>query len=259
MPLQPTLLINQPSGSLKIFDLWETSNYRGVYVLGNRGQVHNVVGSKAVFVGMADTWSDEAIHLSLPARHQLPPLDAHSQAAIAIRLQPQLLMFRLRNCGRVRESCSVIRGPNCPNSELAHNLTTCVQGEPDIVQEMAPILQRQEEDAQAWRGCDVNLVILEVIWAPLHATKEIGVNEIADLANALLRCRGEVLEYSAVEIGWKLRKLGLNRHRNGGGMVVRFSHEHKLIVHQLTQRFCLSLSPAPDCPYCVPPEAIGTQ
>ena len=109
MPLQPTLLINQPSGSPKILDLWGTSNYRGVYVVGNRGRVHNVVGSKAVFLGMADTWSDEAIHLALPARHQLPPLDEHRQAEIANRLQPQLLMYRLRNFRKVRESCSAMR------------------------------------------------------------------------------------------------------------------------------------------------------
>jgi hypothetical protein len=105
----------------------------------------------------------------------------------------------------------------------------------------------------------VHLAILEVIWAPLHETKEITVNKITDLTNALLRCRGEVLEYSALEIGWKLRNLGLYRHRNGSGMVLRFSHEHGLIVHQLTQRFALSLSPAPECPYCVPPEAVVAQ
>jgi hypothetical protein len=53
--------------------------------------------------------------------------------------------------------------------------------------------------------------------------------------------------------------LGLYRHRNGSGMVLRFSHEHGLIVHQLTQRFALNLSPAPDCPYCGPPEAVVAQ
>lgn len=259
MPLQPTLLINPPSGSLKILDLWGTSNHRGVYVVGSRGRVHNVVGSKAVFLGMADTWSDETIHLALPARHQLPPLDAHAQAEIANRLQPQMLMYRLRNFRRVRESCCDMRELKFPTSELAHNLTTCIQGEPDIVQAIASILQRQIQDAQARRGCDVNTAILEAIWAPLHETEEITVYRITELTNALLRCRGEVLEYSAVEIGWKLRNMGLYRHRNGGGMVLRFSHEHSLIVHQLTQRFALSLSPAPDCPYCVPPEAIVAQ
>jgi hypothetical protein len=259
MPLQPTLLINQPNGSFKIPDLWGTSNHRGVYVVGSRGRVHNVVGSKAVFLGMADTWSDEAIHLAMPAQHQLPQLDAHGQEEIANRLLPQLLMYRLRNFHKVRESCCHMRELRFPTSELAYNLTTCVQGEPDIVQAIAAVLQRQIQDAHGSRSCDVNMAILEAIWAPSHEDKEIAVSRITELTNALLRCRGEVLEYSAAEIGWKLRNLGLYRHRKGSGMVLRFSHEYSLIVHQLMHRFALSLSSEPDCPYCVPPEAIVAQ
>jgi hypothetical protein len=133
------------------------------------------------------------------------------------------------------------------------------KGNPDIAQAIAVILQRQIQDAQARRGCDVNMAILEVIWAPLHETKEITVNEITGLTNALLRCRGEVLEYSAVEIGWRLRNLGFYRNRNASGMVLRFSQEHSFIVHQLMQRFALSLSTANDCPYCIQPEAIVAQ
>ncbi len=259
MPLQPTLLISQNSGSLKILNLWETSNYRGVHVVGSGGKVHNVAGSKAIFLGMAETSNTDAIHLALPVQHPLPPLDEHSQVEIANRLLPQLLMYRLCNFRRIRESCCDVRNANFPNGELAHNLTTCIQGEPEIAQAIASILQRQAHDAQGQRGCDVNLAILEVLWAPLHDTKEIAVNRIAELTNALLRCRGEVLEYSAVEIGWRLKNLGLYRHRNGAGMVLRFSQEHCRIIHQLTRRFALSLSSVTDCPNCVQPEDIVAQ
>ena len=259
MPLQPTLLISQPSGSLKMLDLWETSNYRGVHVVGSGGKVHNVAGSKAIFLGMAKRSNTDAIHLALPGQHPLPPLDEHSQAEIANRFQPQLQMYRLCNFRRIRDSCCDVRKANFPNSELAHNLTTCVEGEPEIAQAIASILQRQNQDAQDQRGCDLNLAILEVIWAPLHDTKEIAVNRIAELTNALLRCRGEVLEYSAMEIGWTLKNLGLYRHRNGAGMILRFSQEHCRIVHQLTRRFALSLLPVTDCPNCVQPEDIVAQ
>jgi hypothetical protein len=98
-----------------------------------------------------------------------------------------------------------------------------------------------------------------VIWSPLHDSKEIAVSRITELTNALLRCRGEVLEYSVVEVGWRLKNLGLYRHRNAAGMVLRFSHEHCLIVHQLTKRFALSLSPVTDCPNCVEPEDVVAQ
>jgi hypothetical protein len=152
-----------------------------------------------------------------------------------------------------------MRELKAPHNELALNLAICVQGEPDTVKAIAPILQRQDEDAQSRRSCDVNLAILEVIWAPLHETKEIAVNRVTELANALLHFRGEVLEYGAVEIGWKLRNLGLYRHRSGCGMVLRFSHENNLIVHEFVQRLALSLSLVANCPYCVPPEASVPQ
>ena len=35
--------------------------------------------------------------------------------------------------------------------------------------------------------------------------------------NALLRSRGETLEYNAEEVGWELRNLGFYRHKTGDG------------------------------------------
>jgi len=99
-------------------------------------------------------------------------------------------------------------------------------------------------------------VIVEVIWAPLHEKKEIAISRITELANALLRGRGETLEYGAAEIGWKLRNLGIYRHRNGGGMILRPSRDNSVIVHQLAQRLDLSLSPVSGCVDCVPAEVV---
>jgi hypothetical protein len=259
MPLRPTLLISQSGSSRKISDLWGSSNYRGVYIVGNGGRVHNVVGSKAVFGGMKDACSDEAIHLALPGRHELPPLDEHLEAEIANRFHPQLLMYRLRNFRSVRESRCDLRQLKVPNSELARNLTACIQAEPRLAEVIAPILQQQDQDARARRGCNVSAAIIEVIWAPLHETKEITISRITELTNALLRCRGEVLEYSAEEIGWKVKNLGFYRHRNGSGMVLRFSSGASLKIHEFGQQFGLNLWSTPNCPYCAQREIVVAQ
>ncbi len=125
--LHPTLLISQPSASHKMLTLWNASNHRGVFVVGGQGKVHSVSGSKAIFLGMADSSSEEeSIHLTLPVRHPGPPLDEHCEAEFAKRLQPQLLMYRLRNFRTIRESCYDMRKPKLSKSELAHNLTICV-------------------------------------------------------------------------------------------------------------------------------------
>ncbi len=250
MALRPTLLINQSSRPSKIWDLWGTSNYRGVYVVGNRGRVCNVVGSKAVFLGMADTWIPDAIHLALPGQEDLPPLGEYQEAEIANRVLPQMLTYRLDHFREVRASRSAVRQFKFPDSEIARNLTACIQGEPDIAQAIVPLLQRQHQDAQARRGCEVSVVIVEVIWGPLHETKEITITQVAERTNALLRARGETLVYDAVEIGWKLKNLGLDRHRNGGGMVLQFSTANSLLIHQLAQRLGLKLPPSSGCANC---------
>ena len=207
------------------------------------------------FVGMADIWSDGAVHLALPpACPELPTLDEQRQAEIAKRFQPQLLMYRLCNLRRVHESHSNVRQLKFPDTETAHNLAACIQEDPDIAQAIAPILRRQEQDAHVQRGCDVSRAVVEVIWRTLHEQKEITISRITELTNALLRSRGETLEYNSAEIGWKLRNLGFYRHRNGSGMILRPSRENSLVSHQLARRLCLNLPPVHGCADCVQPE-----
>jgi len=260
MSLQPTLLVNQPGQFPKLWHLFGTSNFHGVYVPGNQGRVHNLAGSRAFLVGMEKTWSDEAVHIPLPAAHpELLTLDEQRQTDLANRFLPQLLMYRLRNFRSVRESRCDLRQLKLPNSELARNLTACIQAEPCLAEVIGPILQRQDQDARARRGCNVSAAIMEVIWAPLHETKEITISRITELTNALLRCRGEVLEYSPEEIGWKVKNLGFYRHRNGSGMVLRFSSEASLRIHEFGQQFGLNLWSASNCPYCAQREIVVAQ
>jgi hypothetical protein len=185
-------------------------------------------------------------------------LDEHEEAEIADRLQPQWLMYRLHNFRKVGESRAAVRQSGFPDSEIARNLAACIRAEPDIAQAIAPILQRQHQDAEARHGCDVSVAIVEVIWAPYHATEEIAISKIAQLVNGLLRARGETLEYNAIEIGWKLKNLGLDRQRNGGGMVLQPSKANGLVIHQLAQRFGLKLRPNIGCADCCEREAPAT-
>jgi hypothetical protein len=244
--------------------LLRTSNYRGLFVPGNRGTVLDIACSKAVYWGMeggADSWDDTALHLALPpTRSGLSPLGAREQDEIANLFQPQMLMYRCCTFPRVREPSPAPGRPTFPNSEMARNLAACMPGELDFAQTVIPLLQRQEEDALARRSCDVNSAVVEVIWAQSHEAKEIAVSQITELTNALLRCRGETLVYSGQEIGWKLKNLGFYRHRNGGGMVLRFSRETRLLVHQLARHYGLTLFCAIDgCRDCASPQVPATQ
>jgi hypothetical protein len=257
MALRPTLLVSQPYLARTMTSLLRASNYRGLFVPGNRGTVLDIACSKAVYWGMeggADLLDDTALHLALPpARRDLPQLGVREQDQIANLFQPQMLMYRCRTFHRVREPRPASSSPTLPNSEIARNLAACIPGESDFAQTLIPFLQHQEQDALARRSCDVNSAVVEVIWAQSHETKEIAVSQIAELTNALLRCRGEVLVYSGQEIGWKLKNLGFYRRRNGTGMVLRFSRESRILAHQLARHYGLTLAAIDGCRDCAPP------
>ena len=258
-PLGATFLVNQPDLSARIRALWSTSNFRGVYVFGS-GKISSVASSKAVFLGMDDAQGDEGVHVALPpARCDLPSLGEQQQSEIAEEIQPQLLMYRLRNLDGVRNFSPSSLGSTFLGTDAARSLAASVLGETEIVESIAPFLRLLEQDKIAERGFDVNLAMIEVTWAPSHANRELRISRMTELTNALLRSRGEILEYSAAEIGWKLRNFGFRHHRNGKGMVLQFSHENRLLLHQLAARLSLNLEAVPECALCCKQDGVESK
>jgi hypothetical protein len=193
MVLRPTLIVNQPYLSRTITSLLRVSklrvsNYRGLFVPGNRGTVLDISCSKAVYLGTegeADFWEDTALHLALPpARSNLPPLGVREQDEVANLIQPQMLMYRCCTFPQVPEPRFAASRPTFPNGDMARSLTACIPSDPDFAQTMIPLLQLQEQDALARRSCDVNIAVVEVIWAQSHQAKEIVVSQITELTNA---------------------------------------------------------------------------
>jgi hypothetical protein len=244
MALHPTLIVNQPHLSQTVASLLRDSNYRGLFVPGNGGTVLDLVCSKAIFTGMgnfAQQCNDQAVHIALPpVRSELPPLGEREQDRIANLFQPRWLMYRLQHAHKVHQSRSAACALTFPTLELARNLMACVPDEPEFAQALVPLLKSQEQDVLVRRSCDLSSAIVEVLWATLHEpTREATVSRVADLTNALLRSRGEIREYCAEEVGWRLRDLGIPRHRGRNSMVVQFSRETSQRVHRLARGFAV--------------------
>jgi hypothetical protein len=251
-----TLLINQPGLSPKIRDLWSTCNYRGVHVFGN-GRCASVATSKAIFLGMGEPRGGEGIHFALrPASCDFSLLDEQQQSRIADELQPQLLMYRLSNFETVRKLSAREFDSMLPNTPVGRSLAASVLGEADVVKLIAPILRTLEQDKITERGCDVHVAMIEVIWKIAHKDHEIGVSRLTELTNAVLRSRGEVLEYGASEIGWRLKNLGFARHRNGQGMILKFSYENRLLLHRIAAQAGLGLDRVKSCAICCPEDPV---
>ena len=126
LAFRPTLLVNQPSLSAGMQELWRESNYRGFFVPGSRGAVLDVSSSKAVFIGMAraaTSPSAEHLHLALfPAGRELPSMDEVALTGTAEYFLPRLLKYRLDHAPLVRESKFVPADLVFPIRELARKL-----------------------------------------------------------------------------------------------------------------------------------------
>ena len=246
MQLSLTLLLNQQELKPNMQRLFRASSYRGLHLPGNGGSVVDLYGPKAIFCGndaAVDTLGGGVIHISAaPSQLQSSALDEHVQNDIANDFQPQLLMYRLKNFRKMPESPVDVSKFTFATRPLARSLAACYPDDPELARDTVQLLRPQDEEIQGQRYRDVDCVIVEILWGIIHDGKrrEVRVDELAKDANALLRSRGEILAYSAEEIGWKLRGLNIPRHTSSTGRQVLLGRDTRKSVHRLAQAYGLS-------------------
>jgi hypothetical protein len=253
-----TLLLNQQALKPNMQRLLRASSYRGLHLPGNRGTVVDLYGPKAIFCGndaAVDALTGGAIHISAaPSSSQSSGLDERVQNEIANDFQPRLLMYRLKSFGKVPASPVDVSNFTFATRQLARALAECFPEDPELARDAVQLLQLQDEDIRGQRFCDVNCAIVEILWGVIHDRKqrEVRVDELAKDVNALLRSRGETLEYGAEEVGWKLRSLNIPRHSTSSGRQVLLGRQTSQSVHRLAKAYglpCTQRAPA-DCPDC---------
>jgi hypothetical protein len=242
MYLSLTLLINQQGVRPNMQRLLLASSYRGLHLPGNRGSVVNVYGPKAIFCGTDtfDTSSDGVMQISMtPSQLQWPTLDDNTQDKIANEFQPLLLSYRLKNHAKMRDPKVDVAEFTFVTRQLARSLAACLSEDPGLARETISLLRPQDEEVRQQRSRDVACVVVEVLWALVHKgkLKDIAVEELRKDVNALLRSRGETLTYSAEDIGWKLRELGIPRHTTSAGRKIVFTRDTSRNVHRLAAAY----------------------
>jgi hypothetical protein len=258
MQLSPTLLLNQQGLTANMQRLLRASNYRDLHFTGNGGDVVKFYGSKAIFCGndaAVEALSNGSIHISAtPLQWQSCALDERGQNEIANKFQRRLLQYRLRNCRTLGESSIDVSNFTYPMRRIARALAACFPKDPELARDVVQLLRPQDEELRSRQSCDLNCVIVEILWGMVHDRKmrEIRVDELAKDATALLRSRGEILEYGAEAVGWKLRNLNIPRHSTSSGRQVLLGRHTSQSVHRLAQAYGLPCTQqvAADCPDC---------
>jgi hypothetical protein len=258
MQLSLTLLLNQQELKPNLQRLFRASSYRGLHLPGNGGSVVDPYGPKAIFCGnddAIDTLGGGVIHISVaPSQVQSSALDERVQNEIANDFQPRLLMYRLKNSEKVRESPVDVSHFTFATRQLAHTLAACFPDDSELAPDAVQLLRPQDDEIRGQRSCDVNCAIVEILRGIIHDGKqhEVRVDKLAKDVNALLRSRGETLTYSAEEIGWKLRNLNIPKHTSSSGRQVVLGRGTSQLVHRLAQTYDLPCSQRVEagCPDC---------
>jgi len=266
MHLSPTLLLSQFEIPRALERNLRASSYRGLHLLGSRGALISPFSAKAIYCGNAaalDILANGAIHIPLPALSS--PLDRLNDELlnqISDRIQPRLLMYRLKNMSKVGACQCYFAGFSTSTRQLVSNLAMCLPDEKEMVAETAELLRPQEEELRARRFLDLKYVLVEILSGTLHEGKarKIAVKELTQYANALLTSRGELREYTPEDVGGRLSDLGISRHRSSAGQHVFLNHENSVIIHNWARayEFSITAGSSTACRECLTNQAMDS-
>ena len=211
---------------------------------------------------LGNNLGDGVIQISLAPSSQWPALDEQRLDEIASDFQPRLLMYRLKNCAKVRESQVDVSQFTSAIRPLARALASCFPEDSELARDTMQLLRLQDDEIRAQRFLDVTCIIVEILWGQIHSReqKQVRVENLAKDVNALLRSRGEIVEYSAEEVGWRLKRLSIPRHADTSGRQVLLDRDTSRRVHRWAQIYDLPCSQhvGIGCPDCAAPGSLAS-
>jgi hypothetical protein len=258
MHLGITLLINQQSMKPNFQRLLRASTFRGLHLPGSQGNIVDLYGPKAILCGSDAELSclgDGALQIPIaPSRLQSHAFDEGKLDEISTEFQPRLLCYRLRHLATVNDSQVEVAEFTSAIRPLAGAFAKCLADDQKLAHNTIRLLRPQDDDVKGKVFLDVNCVVVEILWNLVHDPKQksIQVDELAKYVNALLRSRGETIEYSAEDIGWSLSKLNIRRHTTSSGRQILFGGENRVTVHQTAMGYRLECArdAHDECPIC---------
>jgi hypothetical protein len=268
MQFRPTLLIEQVVLTRCMRGLLKASGTPGLYV-ARSGNFLDLHCAKAIFSAedLEAAVAEGVLRVAVvPTESRLANLNERDEHRITAEFQPLLLDYRLRNHRAVRESVFDVPEFTPELRDLARSLGAAVVGDGELATGVASLLAPQDEEARVRRSVRPECAIPVVLLALVHEKKEkqMLAKDIACLVNAVLRANGEIVEYSAEEIGWRLTELGLYTRRMKGGRGIRMDRNLSRSVHNLARKFGVSVSAGfrgcPDCEEAakaLDPKALG--
>ena len=251
-----TLLLNQQEMKPSLHRILQASAHRGQHLPANGGRLVDLYGPKAIFCGNDAAFDiGGSIQISVtPSQQQTHGLSEQVLDEIANTFQPRLLMYRLKNSGKVQNSEVDVSTFTFATRSLVRSLALCFPEDSELALDAVQLLRPQDDEVRGQRSRDVNCAIVQILLAIIHKGEqhEVQVDELAKDVNALLRSFGETLVYSPEQIGWKLKSLNIPRHSSSAGRQVLLDRETGQSLHRLARAYSLisTQNVEAGCPDC---------
>jgi hypothetical protein len=257
-----TLLVGDGTMKRNVERLLRVTNYRGVHV-PVKGRLMLLHGSKAILrtsQTSLENVGEGAIRISLDSCSRSLELTDGRLDEIAAFFQPRMLMYRLKNLKTVAESDIDVSTLSRSTARLARELAARFPADKDLAREVTELLRPQDEDLRAQCFLDSNYVLTEVLLAEIHSRNRnrLRVDELAKDLSAHLRSRGEIRDWTAEQLGWRLSQLGIPRASDREGRYVAVNLENSRRVHAIARDLAPDIPASPGCPECLPHDELSS-
>jgi hypothetical protein len=242
--LRPTLLINTLTLRASTREFLEASNTRHEY-LPRKGQLLDLFGAQVIHERTSS--GDQSMHESAicvtvtPARGRLPSVTDQERNRIADEFQRKLLLYRLRNFAKVRDSEFDVPEFTAAVRSRARMLGACVVDAPEVQSGLIAVLRDQDDDARITRSFTLESVLVEALLLMCHEKEPRAgarVGEIAETMMVIFKGRGEPLKLEPRMVGELLRALGFYTARQGSaGRGIALLVADRRRVHQLARDY----------------------
>jgi hypothetical protein len=220
MELCPALFVERYEFSRQSQKVLRATSARDTYI-PRKGRLINACCAKVIcseeLLGNEELGQSSMIIPVTNTRRPIPILDGSAQQEIASEFQAKLLKFRLTNYNLVRNSKFDVPQFESSARDLARSLGACVSEDPELQENIAPLLEECNEEFQADSECSryLNELVVEAMFEFCHQKEKasLHVKEITSVVNSILKGRGETFEMTPKQVGNKLRAMGLTTKR----------------------------------------------
>lgn len=239
MPLQLTLVLDEPDLRPEMQTLLQSSAHRTTGIISSHGVVElygpKIVCSRKLPQGTA--LETDAFRIALiPVAGQESPLNKKAEAEIAEEFQSRFLSYFLRNSSGVQIPSFDVSQFSLPVQDLARAFGAAIVGDGELQQEILPLLRVQDEEIRADRASAFDSIVLEAVLSFIHqgGWTKLRIDKIAEEVSAIYKGRGFDEESSAESVGWAVKRLSIPSGRiNRAGNGIELNVSTCRLVHKL--------------------------